>query len=516
MTRALRLALCGLLVACCSGQAAWSEGGGGPAPARPALPELPAGVVAQVYGPAGEVLAELTVEKLQAALVFHVLPDLKEAGSAPMTILRELIEETLVEQEAAALGIRVTDADIQAYVSRLDAELRSHSGGQQSLAELRKARGMTWETFRTSVAILLRKERIASHAKWLGKLPTNDRQRMSQVSVVVTELHKRAKIVWHVAVADMFLQQAGQKEAEAGPAGALVTVNGRVIDHAQYGKALFERLPDDILKEVVDKECATKLLQVDSLALDEAGMEAELQLRERNWPVQRTLLSQTEWHKVGYEEFLKATLKMTRAELKADRYFRSYYGLVRREREKLTDAMLEEEWKVKSQTVYGPAILLDALQIGFERKNALLAGGGGGRDRAQALAIAHEVLSQVARGQPFDLVAKDVATRRKDPRTGGPDPTLRSGERRVYNTQADQLLFNEASKLKDGEVSPAPIETLSEVHLLRRKRMEPGPSYATVKEILRETMAGGRAQLHMVNSAKDPTRVRVRWPLRTP
>ena len=39
-------------------------------------------MVAQVYGPAGEVLAELTVEKLQAALVFHVLPDLKEAGSA--------------------------------------------------------------------------------------------------------------------------------------------------------------------------------------------------------------------------------------------------------------------------------------------------------------------------------------------------------------------------------------------------------------------------------------------------
>ena len=294
-----------------------------------------------------------------------------------------------------------------------------------------------------------------------------------------------------------------------------MTVNDQPLGRMEFGKGLLERLSEDILKDVVDKECATKLLQLESVALDDAAMEEELLLRERNWAVQRTLMSQTEWHSVGFDEFLKATLKQTRAELKADRYFRSYYGLVRRERARITEDLLLKEWEVKQTTQYGPAILVEALQVGFERKNALLTGSVA-RDRAQALAVAQSVLTQVARGQSFTDAIKEAVARGANARTGMPDPTLRSSERRLYNTQADQILFQEASKLTDGEVSAGPIETLSEVHLLRRKGSEPGPSYGTVKEIMREMLAGQEAQYFMQKQAKDPARVQVRWPIRVP
>ncbi len=483
--------------------------------ATPRAPELPPQVVARIYGPQGEVLAELTFGNLGPALVNHVLADLEELSSAAMTILRGLIEEMLVTQEASSLGLSVGDEEVKSYVGKLDTELRTASGGQKNIGQLRKDKGMTWEVFRDSIHTLLLKEKVASHAKWLGKLPTNDRQRLSQVSVVVTELHKRAQLVYHVPVSPQLLQQAKQAAVVPGPAEALVSVNGAPLTRAAFGKALLDFLSEDILKDVIDKECATKLLQLESVALDDASMEQELALRERNWAVQRTLMSQTEWHNVGFAEFLKATIKKTPTELKADRYYRSYYGLVRRERAKITEALLLKEWEVKQNTQYGPAILVEALQVGFERKNALLTGGVA-RDRAQALAVAQSVLTQVARGQSFTEAIKEAVARGANPRTGMPDPTLRSSERRLYNTQADQILFQEASKLKDGEVSAGPIETLSEVHLLRRKASEPGPTYATVKEILREMLAGQEAQYFMQKQAKDPTRVQVRWPIRVP
>lgn len=484
-----------------------------PAPGRGA--DLPAGVIARIHGADGAVVAELTAASLEGALVAHVLPDLKDAGSAPLTILRELVEEALVRQEAARLGLTATDEEVSAYAASLDRELRTRSGGQQTLEEKRKQHGMSWPTFRESLRVQILKEEVAGHPEWLGRLPPNAKQRNSQVIVVVTTLHERARLAWHVPVAEIVLQQAGQEAPRPDPSGALVTVNGEPVARATYGKALFERLPEDVLKEVVDKECTTKLLQVDSVALDEAAMEDELRLRERNWLVQRTLQAQPEWQKVGYEEFLQAKLKRTRAEVKADRYYRSFYGLVRRERTRVTEAMLAQEWEQKRETSYGPAIVVDALQVGFERKNALL-GDSGRRDRAQALALAHEVLTQVARGQPFDLVAKDLAARQKDARTGGPDPTVRSGERRITNTPSDQILWQEASKLADGEVSPAPVETLSEVHLLRRKRLEPGKELAAVREVLREAIAGRNAQEYVLAQAKDPNRVRLRLPIRAP
>jgi hypothetical protein len=506
MTRSLRLALM-LGVACGCAHPALSDD----PPRGLAVPNLPEHVVARVLHPDGSIAGELTFDTLERAIVGFVMPELDEFSHPALTVLRMLIEERLVEQEATRLGIAVTDADAVAYERKLDGDVRLRSGGQKTLADMRKEKGMTVVHFRAMLRMQLLKERVASHPSWLGKLPEDEGQRLNQIGVVVTELHTRAVIKWHVRVNDILLQQAKQAAPAPDPSGALATVNGSPITSARYGEALVQQLPEELLKEYVDKECATKLLQVESVALDEAAMESELQLRERNWLVQRTMLSQTEWHNVSYEEFLKASLKKTRAELKADRYYRSYYGLVARERLSVGDAEVAEEFEKKKDTHYGAAILVDAIQIGFERKNALMSGGG--REKHAALQLAGEVQTRVNRGQPFDVVVRDVAKRHVDPRTKMPDRTVRAGERRLYNTSADRILYDAAAKLEDGEMSMM-VETLAEIHLLKRKGTIPGPTLDAVREVIRDHIAGQRAQKRMLDQAKDPKRVQVRWPIR--
>lgn len=480
-------------------------------PPRLPAPSLPDHVVARVLNADGSVAGELTFDTLRRALVGYVTPDLDEFSHPGLTVLRMLVEERLVEQEATRLGLSVSDADAVAYERKLEADVRMRSGGQKTLADMRRDKGMTVTHFRKMLRMQLLKERVAGHPTHLGKLPADEGQRLNQIGVVVTELHKRATIRWHARVNDLLLQQAKQNAPAPDPAGALVSVNGSPITPAEYGEALVEQLPEELLKEYVDKECATKLLQVENVALDDAAMESELQLRERNWLVQRSMLSQTEWHSVSYEEFLKASLKKTRAEIRADRYYRSFYGLVARERLGVTDADVRADYDKKKDSHYGTAILVDAIQIGFERKNALM--GGGGREKHAALQLAGEVQTQVNRGQPFESVIRDVAKRHVDPRTKMPDRTIRAGERRLYNTSADRILYDAAFKLHDGEMSMM-VETLAEIHLLKRKGSVPGPTLDTVRDVIRDHIAGQRAQERMLKQAKDPNRVQVRWPIR--
>jgi hypothetical protein len=131
-------------------------------PSAPPPPALPPHVVARIYGPAGEVLAELAFEHLRPAIVSHVLADLEELSSAPMTILRGLIEEMLVAQEGRALGLAVSDEEVKAYVGKLDTKLRTASGGQKNIGQLRKDKGMTWEVFRGDLACCSRRRSPAT------------------------------------------------------------------------------------------------------------------------------------------------------------------------------------------------------------------------------------------------------------------------------------------------------------------------------------------------------------------
>lgn len=493
-----------------------------PAPPKPGDP-LRDGEIARVFGPDGSHAGTLTGETVAHVLVTRVAADLESPTSSAFTILREVIEEVLLDQEARRLGIAVTPEKVTAKENQLDTELRLKSGGQDNLAQQRKNRSMTHEGMRSRLRVQILMEEIAAHPQHLGALPTDAVKRQSQVSVVVVELHKKATIVYGI-------RTAWSEQPAALAPGVVALVNGEPVTRARYGAALFQFLDEADLRDAVYEVCTAKLLETEGVTLSEAEMDAELAYRAKVWEQQRELFSQEAWRerKVGYDEFLKASLKRTRAELRLDPYYRAYYGLVRRERAKVTDAMVEAEFAKKKDTHYGPAILVHEFHVSFDSPNALL-GSRVKRSKREAMQMVASVKRQVDGGRPFTDIVRDVVAQHADPRTRVPDPTVNEGRRRLFNVSADQLLFAAAAKLRDGQLSE-PVETLSELRLLLRVKEEPAKRLDDVRDAVREHLAGLEAQYVMRGDPRkpvvpgepvkdgglqnDPKRVQIRIPIR--
>lgn len=530
MTRSPRSSLerwfCGATLAALLA-AGWGSSAARAEPPVAVHPPLAPGELARIWNKDGTLAFTLTSEMLGRVLVARVMPDLEDVRSSAFTILRELLEEVVVGQEAERLAITVTDPDVNTLEGTLDKRLRDKSGGLQTLTELRKSKGMTREGLRWGLRLQLLEERVAAHPSHLGRLPDDENQRMSQVSVVVAELLKdRSQFVWGVKNA------WGIQPANLAP-GVLVLARGKPVMRDLYGWLLYHRMDEADLKEIVSQECTAKLLETEGVMLSEAEMNEEMAYRERLWLVQRLLVSQDAWRKVEYPAFLEGSLHKTVAEVKADRFYRAYYGLVRRERARITEPMVQKEFAAKKDTHYGPAILVEEFQVSFERKNALLQGGGK-RDQREANQIASALLSRVrASGRPFEDAAKDVVAQYVDPRTRLPDPTVRYSRTRLFNVSANQILYEKAALLKDGETSGL-VETLSEIHVMQRKGLEPAQTLETVKDAVREHLAGVEVQYVLRGSPRkkdavtgldemgradkglldDPARVQVRVPLR--
>lgn len=477
-----------------------------PAPAAPApLPPLPPNVVARVYGPNGAVAAELDWQGLGRVLVARNLKDLSDPGSSALTIFRMRIEELLVLQEGRRLQLSVSPAEVEAKRAALAAEVRLRSGGTQTLEEERARKGMTAERFQHLLLLELLKERIAEHPEHLGRLPADPQQRMNQISVVTIELHKKAKIDYCVATAYGNVKPAPDAET-------LAVVNGEAFTRAMYGQALIDALPEDEMREALERECATKVLESEGRALLGEAMLDELALRERLWPVQRSLMGDDRWRKLEFDQYLTGVLNRKREEIQSDRYLRSFWGVVRAERDRLTDSQVRQEFDAKKESDYGAAVLVDGLQVGFVKKSGVF-GSSEGRDKRTALQIVHGALRSVATGRPFSDVAKEIVSQHKDPRTGLPDPTVREGRRRLFNSEGDKLLYDAAMLLRDGEVSTV-VETLGEVYVLRRVELEPARRFEDIREVVREQLAVQAAQKYILDATRDGRRVQIRKPLR--
>ena len=73
----------------------------------------------------------------------------------------------------------------------------------------------------------------------------------------------------------------------------------------------------------------------------------------------------------------------------------------------------------------------------------------------------------------------------------------------------DLPLFGPASTMKDGEWS-APVETISEVHLLRRDGFRPAPKYEQVEAVVRERVVDEKAQVWLSQRWNDDVQIAVR------
>ncbi len=428
---------------------------------------------------------------------------LQEAGSGPTTVLRQMIEERAVRQEAKRLGIEVLDEEVQAKLDELDTEVKQKTLGRKNLAQVVREQRTSMGELRANLKNQLLKERIAAHPENLGDtIPKDDNLRIIQTEVVITKLLKKTDVKYHWKVAT----QLEGSETDL-PQNVVAAVNGQEITVRQYGEELLLRLPVSDIRQVLVEECKAALTREVALTVEE--MTEVIAQEKKNWLAWRDKASQEAFRHVDYEEYVKLRYHLDLEQMRTDRYFRGLFGLIRQERQKITPEQVRKQWEDNREGRYGDAIRVYDVEILFAPQNPLL-GQRTGRDRKEALRLANDYLRRIGTGVTFDQLAREVNARvNKD---GKPDPSIRARRLLVRNTASGRLLFEKAKDMKDGQVS-RPFETLSEVHVIRRESFEPAPTFEDLEDGILESMAQQNANTWLDEQVSDPKVVQVRWPL---
>lgn len=480
-----------LLLIACVPSTAWSED---------ALPPLPDDVVARVAG------RDLTFDGLCKTAAQQKLHELMNPGSTVATVLRQLMEERIVEQEAKRLGLRVTEQDVTRHLQTIDRQVRERSGGNTTIRDLMRQKGLSMSEMRGNIAHQLRQVAIAKHPSNLGDtLPKNDRERLSQLKVVLDKIVTRTTKHYYVPTA--FQNQptaadAGQTEWIAS-VQVHPSVPKSVITKQEFGRELVIRLSGSEVREILDRECKTGLMASAGVSLKDEEFDQELAYARKIWDIERKLSSQEAFSTVTYDNFIEAKHGIKPEEMKTKRYYRGHFGLLRRFRATVTEEQIRKEWEAGKETTWGAFILVTDIQIEFKQDNERFARKSV-RHKKKAVKLAREVGRQLAAGVQLDQIVRNINSQK--------DPTFIARKRRLRPTDADFLLYKRAFVMKDGDLS-SPIETISHMHVLKRDRLYPAPSYEEVRPLVKEWIARREARKWIEEQVLDPKYVRIRWPL---
>ncbi len=465
--------------------------GGAPTPAA----ELPPGVVAQVAG------RTLTFGGFASAVAKQALRELKRFRGGPRSVLEQLIEELMIVQECTKLGITVTQADVDALWKSWDMRLRTTSGGSRTLEDAIKEQRTTKREFIEQMWHILRKDRVAAHPKYLGKqLPKDENSRLRQVGIVIAQVRVKAKIDYGVEALD--LERQGKKVVRL-PKGTIVLVNGKPITMTEFGKALVTRMPGNKVREYLDKECKTALMESKDVKLTKADLDAEFEHLQKLWPLERELQRDEVWRTVSFKDRFETQFNMTMDDVRKSRYSRGLLGLVRKMRAGVAESDVQAEYIKHKDGRYGAHILVYDIQIKFAQRKGLMAQQGLPSLR-EANKQANVLSSRLSRGESFDAVANSMNMQRK--------PWLQAKRIRIYKTDKDLTVRQHAERLRDGDVS-SPFETLAEVHVMKRVGVRPARTLTEVRPHTLEMVARRKAREWIETKMKDPQWVRIRWPL---
>ncbi|MHC5012421.1 MAG: hypothetical protein ACYTG6_16000, partial [Planctomycetota bacterium] len=96
-------------------------------------PPFPEGVVARAGG------RDVTFEDLCLAAAEHERPLLRTWASASSVVLRELIEEQVVQAVCSELGHAISDADVEARIRETRESIHARSNGSRTLEDVLRA-----------------------------------------------------------------------------------------------------------------------------------------------------------------------------------------------------------------------------------------------------------------------------------------------------------------------------------------------------------------------------------------
>lgn len=468
----LRPLVVGALVAFAAGPA---HAGDGPAtPVAPIVPkpvDLPPGVVARVRG------RDLTVAEFEARLVDRMKGELTDPQSSAMGVLQIVIEETVVAQEAARLGIRVTTEDYDRSYAEIDLQVRNRFGGEKTLATIIKEQGLAPEEFRRRVEEQIRKERIASDPAYLGNaLPKDPNQRLAQVEVVIKQLIKKAAV-----------------ELASLPVGVVAKVNGAPVTAATFGASLRSRLAESEVRRILNEVCITMLLDQEGLEFAQSQVDEELQFDRPLWQRMRAEALTPEKRELTFEGFLQIRYNSSIEELHTSAYRRGLFALRRKLRVAVTDDDVMKAWSQGSQGPYGASYVATDIMVSFQIPNAVME-----TVKRRTLEEARRIVADLSRrlssGEPLASIEAEIKARG--------DRSMLVEHRAVVNEGNDLPIFAVAATLKDGQWSQ-PLEQISEIHLVRRESFRPAPKLDDVRPVVRQHLVDQRAQLWLQDRMRD-------------
>jgi hypothetical protein len=463
---------------------------------------LPENAVARVAG------RNLTYDGFYQAAAQQKLPHLRDGRSGAMTIYRLMIEAEVVAQVCQRLGIVVTEQDITDLYEEHDKAVRDKSRGTQTLADLMRRNKKPMSEMRRDLAQQIRKRRIAAHPEYLGKaLSTEQNRQVGEIETVMRDILNAAKIVYYTPTAMQPNPTAKPPSPRAlvfVQADPKARVPGRVLDMEEYGKALVLGLPSDEVRAMLDQECKTGLMGSQGLNLTDAEFDREMAVQRDIWRIQGQMASQEAIGSVSFEDFMVARYRMTLDDMRRKRYWRGFFALLRAERQKISEDAIKKHWEERRESLYGPRILVTDISIQFRSDRDTFGTQSKKRSQRQALKLAHSIPRQLSTGVPFSEVVRQI--------NAAKDPGFTANRRRLRPIDEDRLLWNRAFVMKDGDLS-TPIETLDEIHVVRREKQIPAPTYGAVRPVVLEAMARDGAREWLKERLLDKSMVRYRWPL---
>jgi hypothetical protein len=397
----------------------------------------------------------------------------------------------------------VTEADMQEQWKEWDDRVRRNSNYERTLADTIREQGTSEAEFRVQMRHLLRKERVAEHPRNLGKtLPEDEHKRLQQVGIVITSLRKGTTVEYGVVLQEHLATDPPGRPAALGP-GEVARVNGRPVTAKHFGEQLVLRLPSDDLREILEQECKSMLMATEGVHLTDAQLQEEIDHLRALWPLDREFQQQVAWRTVSFPDRFQAEFKMTEEEVKESPFYRGLFGLVRRMRAQVTPERVAKDYEDGRHGRYGSHLVVTDVQIQFAQEQGPFQAARL-RSRAAALQAAKEVVQSLARGASFEKVVGEVNARQ--------DRTFTAAQVRLYDRDQDRILYDHASRMRDGDVS-SPVETLSEVHILRREESRPARTLEEVRPLILEHLARGDARDWLEKRVNDPVVVQMRWPI---
>jgi hypothetical protein len=449
-----------------------------PAPSSSAETPLPQGVVARVRG------HDVTVAEFHRHLARRLAGELDDEKSPTANTFRMAVEERVVDQEARRLGIAVTAADVDARRAEIEAALREKSAGKASLDDLMKETRTSPDEFRRNLTIQVTKEKVAAHPAYLGpRLPKEENARLAQIEVVMGQILARAKV-----------------DREALPEGVVAKVNGEPFTEEEFGHQIDLRMRTaKYLAEYV-QSLLLKDLTITDAEFDEAVAQDRVVFERL-----REVDPQPEMRTISYEQFVEATQGRPLADLRRDPYFRGITALKARMRREVTEDDVRKEWVRNAAKRYGAVLQVLDLQVSFKIPNTVVEHVPR-RSREEAQRLVADYARRIREKEPVAGIVAEIEAR-KTP-DGRPDRSIQAVPRAVRDTDNGQMLFAAAKDLADGQWS-APVETISEFHLVRRDRLVPAPTFEEARDQVRQDVVVTRANAWLHDQLNDPSVVRI-------